>query len=220
MVPSPQRWQNGRDPLKLFLEIRGPGMRGFGLLLIIAAVGCGGGPGAIAVPDYRGAAIAARAMELLDANRDGALDDAELAASPGLKAAKAAFDADRDGKLTAAELAARFDKYAAAGPGLQTIQLRVTQQGRPLDGAVVTLTPEPFLTGLAPSTGTSDANGDVSLQIDGLPAPGLYPGVYRVTVRKDGLPAKYHDKTELGCEVPPAAFSRGAVRVAFELTPR
>ncbi len=157
-------------------------------------------------------------MELFDKNKDGQLDDAELAACPGLKSAKAAFDTDKDGKVSKAEIVARFRKYAEAQPGMSTYPCRVTLQGQALVGATVTLTPEPFMLGVPAASGVTDDRGEVTLRVEGQPLPGLFCGLYRVEVRGANVPAKYSTATDLGCEVPPPNFSRTAISLAFALT--
>src|SRR5688572_11955973 len=68
-----------------------------GAALLVA--GCSGAPGRIRPPDVDSDAAAEAALEQLDKNGDGQLDDSELKSSPGLAAAKASYDGDSNGTL-------------------------------------------------------------------------------------------------------------------------
>jgi len=172
--------------------------------------GCGGGgtnPNAPALPSYDADALAAAAIQHLDKNGSGTAEDAELDAAPGLKLALGEIDANKDEKLSADELKARFARYAdgAAGGGLAAVSCTVYLDNAPVPNATVRFEPEPFMASvLKPATGTTDAQGFVNVKVDGSADYGVFPGVYRIVVTRDGgkdLPARYNTKTTLGREV-------------------
>lgn len=176
--------------------------------LLACCVGCGSSTAAPLEPTRLDASGAAHsAVAEFDQNKDGALSAAELAKCPSLKAALAKADADADKRLTEGELSARIARYTAAGVALMPAPVTVTVDGKPLAGATVTFTPEKFLgAALAAATGETDQQGTVRLQAAGAPAPGLAPGLYRVTISKrtgdrETLPARYNTASELGLEV-------------------
>ncbi|MCE9564775.1 MAG: hypothetical protein K8U57_22300 [Planctomycetes bacterium] len=172
---------------------------------VFAVAGCGSGPdmSPIAPRSYDPEAMAKSAIVQLDKNANGTIEGAELDACPGLKAALPAFDTNKDNKLSADELKARFDGYKAVAAVGFTI--RVTLDGTPLPDATVTLTPELFMNGaIVEATGRTGPDGSVmNYTVENRELPGLPPGVYRVSVTKDGanIPAKYNTQTILGCEV-------------------
>jgi EF hand len=195
----------------------------FAAVALSLLAGCLAPSEAVKVPRIEPDAIARRALEKFDKNKDGTLDDAELKATPGLRAAKAQFDADKNGKVSGEEITARFRRYVDANPGLVTIECRVTLDGQPLPEATVSLVPEPYMGDYPTATGSSDGWGSVSLRCENQPAHGVFCGLYRVEIKHEGgraLPARYNTQTELGCEVPPGSFSRGETKVTFALTSR
>lgn len=105
--------------------------------------GCGGT--SIVEPGFNPKNAAAQAMDLYDANHDGAIDTAELADAASLRAVLPKADADGDGRLTQAELATRFGTYRAGELLVTTFPCSVTLDGQPLEGADVRLIPEPFM---------------------------------------------------------------------------
>jgi hypothetical protein len=170
---------------------------------ILGAAGCGGrAPSRVPMPTFAGDA-AEKAIELFDANKDGVLDAAELAKSPGLKAAFPTSD-----KVSAADIRARIDHWKELKVARFTIMVRVLRKGRPLSGATVTFVPESFLgNGIQRATGTTDNRGAavMSVPVGGAnKIAGVAPGFYRVEITKDGedIPAIYNRETTLGEEVP------------------
>ena len=100
--------------------------------------------------------------------------------------------------------------------GLMRLLCHVTLDNRPLEGATVTLTPEPFLgEHVLPASGVTDSGGLASQTIaeEFRVEPritGVQCGWYKVGISKlkDGqeiVPAKYNRDTTLGCEVAPGA---------------
>lgn len=197
-----------------------------GLVLIGACcwlVGCSSAPSRVTAPGISGSA-ASDAIAKYDKNSDGALDDEELKAVPALskdcgtgdasvQGAKSRFDKNGDGKITADEISARIAEWEASKVGLLQYSLQLTLDGRPLEGATVTLVPEDFLgTEIKPATGTTDASGRADLVIaasdlkpneTGL--SGMRVGVYKIQVThpSTNIPAKYNTDTTIGVEVAP-----------------
>lgn len=172
---------------------------------ILALAGCGGGPdkSPVVARSYDSEAMARSAVAQYDKNASGSIEGPELDASPGLKALAANVDVAPDGKLTADRLKARFESYRSAG--VIGFPVRVTFDGAPLPDAVVALTPEDFMGGATePATGKTGPDGTVTnYNVGGRELPGVPPGVYRVSVTRDGVavPERYNAKTALGCEV-------------------
>lgn len=193
-------------------------------LLIPALVGCGGSskPAAASLdPDD----VGARALELYDANSDGGIDAEEAAAKcPPLAGAFAKFDADSDGKVTATEVSSRVGALSRAAVG---IACTITQNGQPLEGAVLKLRPaEMYGDALLPAQGTADGLGRATPTVGDEHLPEklagmslMYPGLYHaeITHPQVKIPARYNTETELGCEVDP--LSRTGIEVTFNLKP-
>jgi hypothetical protein len=178
------------------------------LLLAVVVVpllaGCSGGSVAPAPrATYDAAGVSQAALNLLDKNKNGQIEGAELDASPALKAALPAIDRNRDKSLSASELQQRVEQYVKLGQ--LSVSCTVTLDGRALAGATVTFEPEPFLgAGLKPVTTTTDKDGVSGMfQVDGKSFATLPPGLYRIRVTKDGtnLPARFNTQTTLGREV-------------------
>ena len=178
-----------------------------GLLAGIAGCGGAGSINAPALPSYDPDAISRAAVQQLDKNGNGTVEDSELDACPGLKAILGEVDADGDKKLTADELRGRFARYSsgAAGGGLVSVTCVVTLNDTPLAGAAVRFEPEPFMgTAIKPAVGTTGEQGRATMQVEGETGFGVFPGVYKIKVTGPGgkeLPARYNAKTTLGREV-------------------
>ena len=158
-------------------------------------------------PEWDPSEQSSAALESLDADNDGKLQEGELAKAPGLAAGAKHIDQDGDGALSAEELQARFEKFEAAGVALCSPSYVLMYRGRPLAEADVKFIPEPFLEDvIEPAHGKSTADGSVmpTVQIEGV--VGLRPGYYRVEMTSPHveLPAKFKSATTttLGVEVP------------------
>jgi hypothetical protein len=184
------------------------------ILLVIAQAGCTPRGGQrVEPPALSPSGAAARAMELLDKNKDGFLDAAELERSPALKSSLKEIDQNGDGKLTADEIEKRLHGYINSRIGLVSTSFQVMWNGTPLSGATVTLVtlePEEFLgPAFKPAIGVSEADGTVMPQIQGGELPGVPCGLYHVRISKvvgphETIPAKYNSQSILGIEVHPA----------------
>jgi len=150
-----------------------------------------------------------QAMSEYDANGDGKIDAAELKKSPPLLEALDMTDADKDGAISVKELCDRMELWTSSPTIVETQSTTVTLDGRPLAEATVTYEPEKFMgQAFQPTSGVTDATGTVSIPGQDPKYPGLYLGVYRVRISKkvDGketLPARYNTETELAKEVAP-----------------
>lgn len=178
-------------------------------VMIFLATGCGG-PSGVAPPDWAPDAMADAAMELSDKNGDGILDKQELSAAPGLKAAAEAeggsADLDGNGELSRDEVRNRIAYYQETAQGMQAQGLEVRLGGRPLSGANVELTPEPFLASvLEPARATTRGDGWAVPAVQGMEFIGVQPGMYRIVVTGSSqpIPQKYTagDTTPLGIEI-------------------
>jgi hypothetical protein len=197
---------------------------GVGMFLAIAAaaiIGCHSPrPTPIKVPSVNPNAAAQKALELYDKDANGALDAVELAACPGLLAARANYDTNRDGQISRDEVAARLANLYSSGIGLTTVNCRVLAGGQPLSGAKLRFVPEPFFAGaIMTAVGTTDQNGTavVAIEDESLPADqralrSMQPGIYRVEVEHQSVKTP---AASLGCEIDPT--SRGGTEPVFRL---
>lgn len=179
----------------------GLGCLGLGCLGL--CVGCSGPPKAT-VPKLDPHEVAEAALKLYDKNADGKIAGEEL--SPALKASLAdntsgaPHDANGDRAYDKEELAARISAYLKDRIPLYSLMCEVYLDEKPLEGATVTYTPEPFLGAEYKAiSGKTDPQGVASLS----PLP---PGIYKVTISKEAggkesLLEKYNTKTELGQEL-------------------
>lgn len=179
-------------------------------LLSVVLGGCSGAPGRVSPPDVDAADAAAAAVEQFDRDSDGRLNQSELAACPSLAHALPAYDADGDGALTEAEIESGVAGWSERKIGAITLPFHVSLDGRPLAGAEIKLTPEPFLQGAvkpAAAVANGAGAGFIAMSEDDRPAnapklPLVQPGLYRVEITHPSrkVPAKYNSSTMLGLE--------------------
>jgi len=171
-------------------------------------------------------AFANQAMADLDANKDGILDEKELVKAPGLKA----FARSR-GKtsLKRDELVERIGMYQREAIGYSSAVLRFSLDNRPLVGAKITLTPEPWMgPKFKQATGTTDESGHASMKTEGGAVPGAVQiGMYRIEVSRpseagqETIPARYNTQTTLGLELgPTTGRSQTTAETTFALSSR
>jgi hypothetical protein len=147
--------------------------------------GCGGAISG-GVQKYDPASAAAKAIEIYDSNRDGKLSADELKNSPALAARVRRIDTSGDGILNKEEIQARMEALDA-GADLIAMDIRLISNGRPLVGAEVTLTPEPFLgEGYQTFSGTSVEGGVCPLVGNGKRLPGIPAGFYQAKIVHTG----------------------------------
>jgi hypothetical protein len=173
------------------------------------------------MPAVDPAAAAAKAIELYDKDGNAALNQTELAASPGILAALARYDTDGNREVSKAEIELRMKSmFSSSGAPWIAVQCQIMQNGRPLSGATVRFVPEPFLAdSLQPASGVTDAEGYVNPKVaeEELPEDQkslsiMQPGVYRVEV--DHASVKKPHKL-LGCEVD--YLARGGTAMVLKL---
>jgi hypothetical protein len=191
---------------------------------LLLGVGCSGRPGRLAPPDIDSDDAADAAIEQLDANGDGQLDEGELAKSPALASAKSRYDADGSGALSAEEIAAGIRRWAEGKMGAVSVPFVVQWNGRPLDGVQVRLTPEPFL-GDEAKGGVGEIERGVGYltwapedRPSGAPnVPLIPPGLYRVEITHPSIqiPAKYNSSTTLGIEIAKDTLTTGGITWAL-----
>jgi hypothetical protein len=228
MVPLPAKSGHKAEPMRISLpsQLAGNGLvRAVGnfcaLVAAITWIGCQpGGPSAIQVPSVDPSVAAKRALDLYDKDDSGALDARELAACPGLLAARERYDANHDGQISGDEIAARLDHLYSSGVGLTTVSCRVFVGTQPIAGAKLRFVPEPFLgSAVMTAVGTTDDNGGAIIAIadEALPADqralrSMQPGIYRVRIEH---PSIKRPAAPLGCEIDP--ISRGGTEPVFRL---
>ena len=192
----------------------------FCLCLLVSFVGCGRATPRLAVPAIDAAAAGQAAIEQYDTNHDGVLSGAESDQCPGLKSSMKLY-AHGTGDITADDIAERIRKWQENRVCMSQTAIKLTLDGKPLEGATVTAEPEKFLGPNIPAaSGVTNVHGTVWPQVD-RSRPGLFYGLYKLRVSKkvDGretIPPRYNTQTELGFEKSPdAAGLRG---MKFELT--
>ncbi len=175
------------------------------LLLLLA--GCSNSqPVRETAPAIDPAAAGAEAIKQYDENKDGAISGAELDKVPAIKDSIKHY-ASGDGKVTAETIAARIREWQDSKVGVMSTMFIVKLDGKPLEGASVTLEPEKFLGGAIESaSGVTNAIGGVTPQLKD--KPGARIGLYKVVISKqadgkESIPARYNSATTLGIEVAP-----------------
>src|SRR4051812_32649687 len=179
-----------------------------GVWWVVASAGCGSGRiGPVSPPSLSPEEAAQAAMAEYDANKDGVLDEKELARCPALKN----LGREKNNRVSAVDIATRLTNWSDKKIGvIFTIPVAVVwSDGKPVAGATITVEPEKFMGGsFTKSTGqVGDAGGVANLTTEnGL--PGCQWGFFKVRVSlvdgsgQEKVPARYNENTELGCEVP------------------
>jgi len=175
-------------------------------------VGCNGGPSGIALPDIDPHDAAELAMKTYDTDGNGYVEGDELKNAPGLAAAMTTLDTNGDAKVSGKEISERILAWQGTEVGIMSITCTVLMDGRPLEGATVTLDPEEFLgNDIQEAVGVSGPMGDCYPSIPqdesaGSNIFGVQFGLFKVRVSKvvDGkeqIPGRYNSQTVLGQEV-------------------
>jgi len=180
------------------------------LLFTNYLMGCSRGPARVNPPHIDLESAAEEAIQLYDTDKDGSLNEAELAHCPGMLAERAAYDTDANGLITRDEITERIKSLRKYGVGLTRLQCEVRVNGRPLDGAAVRFDPEPYLGDeIKPAIGTTNQRGLAQMAIPAEELPraqqglkAIHYGTYkvRITHPKISLPPKYNTQTTLGYE--------------------
>ena len=184
------------------------GMIGFVLAAsVLMDAGCSRRLSRVYPPSIDASSAAAKAVEMYDADGNGAMSGAELDKCPGLKAALAKIDGSGQGKITAEKIAARIKQWQETGIGRMQLFCTVLRNGKPLAGAEVKFVPEKFLGDeIKTASGKTNSRGRAALSVatsSRADPPGVALGLYRVEISKAGesIPAKYNSETTLGQEV-------------------
>lgn len=193
------------------------------LLVLLGAAGCGPSrPARIVPPALDPEAVTTAVLSRADADSDGIVEEAELAAVPALVGAVEDMDADHDGGISKAELRRWFDRLHTSRIAITSFAGNVRHLQRPLANVTVKLTPEPFMgQDMKAAEGTTDADGRFSATIPGSKYPGINCGLYRVEITgqgNDGKPvaAKYNAQSILGAAVSGQSSNAGVANFVLE----
>ena len=182
-------------------------------LTLATLTSCNSGPARVNQPYIDASAAGAAAMDEYDTNKDGVVSGDELANAPGLKALLATADTNKDGAISAEEVTSRINKWKEQKTGVTMFSFLVTLDGKPLEGANVTLEPELFLgddiktavgeTGFGGSGGASIPKDQRATPKS---PPGVQLGLYRVKISKNVngeeiVPPKYNEQSILAQEI-------------------
>lgn len=195
-------------------------------MALVVLAGCSQRPRRVDPPRIEPATAGKAAIATYDTDGNGQIDGPELDQATSIKAALAKFDTNNDRKVSAEEISDRIRSWQAGRVGVMGVAYSVELDGKPVEGAVVTFVPENFLGDeIQPCTGTSDAHGVAMLSIDdpdlkSRRISGAHCGLYRVTIKGQGIPAKYGSAdSPLGAELAPDSDLVQSA-LAFKLTSR
>jgi hypothetical protein len=198
------------------------------MLALTAAVllcplgGCSTRPARVPAPRIDPAAIAAAVFEKADADRDGRLRGAEQQTVPSIAMAAGTLDADGNGGVTREELASWLEAVRDSRVAVTSLEVIVTQRGRPLAAATVRLVPEPFMGAeVKAAEGVTDAGGVAAVTIPDAKYPGVNCGLYRVEITGAGndgkpLPEGENKATRLGVAVGAGIPETGSVEFRLD----
>jgi hypothetical protein len=171
----------------------------------LVLTGCEGSAPSLGSVSTSPDALVDRALSLYDTNKDGAIDETEVKASPALSSVLSRWDTNRDKRLSEDEMLPRMTILGQQGHVVMPAQVKVTRRGRTLSGVTVRYVPDPLLgDGFTAGVGTTDASGVATMDLveGGQPGyAGVHAGLYRVEVTGSGVPAQYNTNTTLGQEV-------------------
>ena len=182
-------------------------------LSLLACAGCDSHPSPVKPVRIDPGDAKSGAIEQYDKDGDGALNDAELAAVPGILKYKSQYDLDGDGVVSGDEIADRVKVWQKDGVGIRGLKVTVLLGSRPLQGAQVRFVPEPYMgDGPKVGTGTTNASGVASVSVapEFLPEDlrvarvrGLFQGTYKIEVThpKQTIASRFNTATTLGEEI-------------------
>jgi hypothetical protein len=200
------------------------------VLLTVVISGCYSQPGVIESVEIDIARVCEALVKEHDGDRNGMLSEEELAAEPPLDICIKRMDKDGDRTVSQAELQGHFEKVFDPRTGMIGAMCRVTNNGRPLPGALVHFIPADFLqldrSVMPIASGITSTQGVAQMEIhpDYIPAGmpklrGLVrPGFYVVEVTREGMeiPAQYNTKTTLGVEVSAETNVAGPIHIPLK----
>ncbi len=179
------------------------------LSLVVAAPGCSSEADRFDAPTVDVDAAATQAMELYDANGDGALSKEELGKVPGILARIESYDKNGNGSVEGEEIQKHLGRLLNR-TGATQLSALVLHKGRPLGGATVVMEPEPYLGDqIQKAEAVTDGAGVAELSIPPEYAPEhlrrlktVHYGTFKVRVTHPSvaIPGKYNTETELGYE--------------------
>lgn len=193
-------------------------------ILACTLLGCTSKPKRVVPPSFQPREMAAKCMELYDANKDGKIAGDELDKIPSMKeaikseadtrmstvAVDRKLDQDGDGAVSEDEVAKRLQRYIDDKLGRTSVTCTVMRRGNRVPGAKVRFVPEPFIQEVTkPASGTTGPQGMASLTTEGLDDPygGMTVGFYKIEISltdkngKELIPEKYNRVTVLGQEI-------------------
>src|SRR5688500_11716796 len=154
--------------------------------------GCSSRPDRVRPVDIDPSSASSGAIEMYDKDGDGAIGGTELAAVPGVKKHLNLYDRDSDGRVTGDEIAARLQSWNDNSLALHGAPFVIQLDGQWLEGATVTIVPEPYLgENVKPATGVTMSNGFAELthadeflpkSANGRPLHGVFSGTYKVQI--------------------------------------
>jgi len=185
------------------------------VVALLGLAGCSGETAPTAAVDP--AEAAARAIELCDANKDGALSLDECVTAPGLQSAFTAYDVDGSGTLTATELEQGIGEWSKR-PEPIPVEVRLASGVQPVSNAIVTLQPVPFLADRLPEAeGKTDRSGFTRMHAYDVEFPEsmkreyfMFPGLYNVKVT---VPNQAKEFPVLGAAITQPAIASRAIRI-------
>jgi hypothetical protein len=179
------------------------------LVLTLFFVGCHRATSGVAIPEWDPAQAADRAISEYDTNSDDGLSRDELEKCPGLLTALDRIDTNANGLISGEELASTLREIRQQDAAMVEISCAVTLGGQPLEGARVTLVPEPFMgESVKSATGVTVSDGTTLPTVAETELPeklrgrvfGVHCGVFKVEVThpRVAIPARFNTQTELG----------------------
>jgi hypothetical protein len=207
------------------LEIYGLGVV---VLVFLGFLGCEPSKSRVPLININASAVATKAMQSFDTDKDGKLSGAELDRAPSLKAAMDIMDTDAKKGISAEQISARINKWAEDKKGLIPTNCVVLHNGKPLADVEVKFVPDSFIADYLTQTasGKTSSMGEARISIPIEPGsdlpPGVPPGFYRVEITKAGenIPACYNAATVLGVEISTDGMLKLALsqrRIQFDL---
>lgn len=154
-------------------------------VLLVIISGCSGSV-ASQLPPIDPVKSASEAMKLYDRDGDGKLVSDELRECPSFVLGLPRIDRNADKAITADEIQSRFVDLDSQSD-IKVIDLSVTFKRKPLGGANVTFTPEPFMgEGLQSYSGMTSEQGRCELVGSEVDLYGLPVGYYKVGIVHGG----------------------------------
>ena len=198
------------------------------LSFCVLVPGCSSRPDRVRPVDIDPSSASSAAIEMYDKDGDGAIGATELDAVPGIKKHVSNYDRDGDGKVSREEIASRLQSWNDNSLALHGAPFAIQLDGQWLEGATVTMVPEPYLgENVKPATGVTLSNGYTDLShadellpksANGRPLYGVFSGTYKIQITHPTrqIPARYNTATQLGDEIAFDLNSNGdPVRIAI-----